>query len=126
MSDPFRAIPQAARNVEACATAAGGLQLRRRIISASRIVRYLESRLGWRRDARVNLDEHGAYFWHLIDGQRNLRAIAKCVRNHWGIYDEESRRATLHFTRDLMARGLIQLEIPPKKAAAERARGGAS
>lgn len=110
--DPFEAVPHVAPGVEARADPEGHIHLSRRIIPRLRVLHAVERRFGWRRTVQVNLDANGSLFWNQIDGTQSLEAIAKCIQKETGQSEEACRKATALFTRDLMARGLIQLEVP--------------
>jgi hypothetical protein len=110
--DPFLAVPEVAPRVEGRVNAENCIHLRRRIPPKGRIAGFLARTLGWNRDVLVNLDPRGSAFWRLVDGQRNLESIQSEIRKQWNLKDEESRRAVLLFTRDLMTRGLLRLRYP--------------
>lgn len=111
--DPLEAVPRPAPDVDSN-THDGGerISLKRHIPPRSRIARFFESRFGLRRTVQVNLDTVGSFFWRQVDGKRNLRTIARLLRAEFRLNEEKSRLATLQFTRDLMNRGLIQLQVP--------------
>ncbi|HAR67171.1 MAG TPA: hypothetical protein DCR55_13305 [Lentisphaeria bacterium] len=63
------------------------------------------------RNIRVNLDAHGSFFWSQVDGKRDLRSIEQKLRTEFSLTVDQSRHATLQFTKMLMLRHLIQLQV---------------
>lgn len=63
------------------------------------------------RNIRINLDARGSFFWRQINGQRSLREIDAVLREEFELTDEESKKATLVFTKQLMLRHLIVLDV---------------
>ncbi len=67
----------------------------------------------------VCLDEVGTFFWKQIDGSRTLAEIEEQVRGHARMEASQSRDAVILFTKMLMRRSLIALQLPqPTEAAA--------
>ena len=115
--DPLSAIPVAAPGVEACAgkrgSAIGRVMLRKETgIAKGGLFGKIGNRLGWKRVRRIELDEQGSEYWRLVNGGRTLEAIARKMQKRFGWTPEQSRKAVVTYTRDLMLRGLIQLRIP--------------
>src|SRR5689334_6311450 len=109
MNNPLTAIPQAMPGVEAQADARGRLQLRKPRLYTGGLLQWLTTRLRWRADSRIVLDEYGRFYWQQLDGQHTLEEIAGAFSRHYTRSLEESRRAVLQFTRDLMLRRIIHL-----------------
>lgn len=109
--DPFLAIPRVADNVEAREDSSGCLQLRKSLAPRPGIGARIARRLGIHRHIRVNLDELGTLYWRQIDGRRSLREIEACIGEAASLDKAESERATLVFTKMLMLRYLIELQI---------------
>ena len=108
--DPFAAVPVRHERAEAREDSRGCLQIRLRLRPAFP----LAEKLGLHRDVRVDLDPQGSFFWSQIDGRQDLRAIEEKVRRQFSLEPDESRKATLTFTKLLMLRHLIQLDIRPE------------
>ena len=109
--DPLLAIPIRNQLAEHREDSRGCYQIRMRLKPEPGLKAYLARTLGFHRDVRVDLDERGSYFWAQIDGRRSLQAIEKDLRQRFALDPEESRRATLLFTKALMVRHLILLKI---------------
>ena len=110
--DPLAATPVVAPDVEALKDNAMQLQLRRPVPPRTVFGRTVQKVFGYTRKVRVNLDERGTEFWEQIDGARDLHEIERLLRQRYGLKVEESRRATIEFTKTLMTRGLICLRLP--------------
>lgn len=112
MPDPFAAIPRIAPGVEAREDSRGWVQLRKAIPPKPGLAAYVARRCGFHRQIRVNLDELGTLYWKHIDGRRTLRRIQEHIGAAVSVERAESERATLVFTKMLMLRYLIELELP--------------
>ncbi len=110
--DPMEAIPHITPGAEARADQKGILQVRMELPPKPGIGEFLARHLGMRRSFRLQLDERGSFFWNQIDGKINLKEIEKRLRKQYKIKHEEALKATVIFTKMLMARYVIQLEIP--------------
>ena len=86
-------------------------QLKMRLSSKPGFLGRLSERLGLHRDVRVDLDSRGSFFWSQVDGSQDLRSIEKKIREQFSLSLQESREATILFTKMLMLRHLIQLEL---------------
>ena len=109
--DPFEAVPVRNALAEHRVDSRSCFQLRLRFEPKPGFGSGLAKRLGFHRDVRVDLDPRGSFFWSQIDGQQNLRAIEQKLRNKFELDPEESRIATITFTKTLMLRHLIQLDL---------------
>ena len=87
------------------------VQLRKAIPAKAGIADFLARKLKFRRSVRVNLDDRGSFYWTLIDGKTDLRTIARRIRKQYSMKEEESRSATILFTKMLMTRNVIYLKI---------------
>lgn len=109
--DPLTAIPLVTPGVEARADAANLIQLRYQLPARSRLEHFFAITLQFRPPLRINLDERGSCFWRLIDGERNLHRIAERLGATFSLPREQANQAVMLFTRELMRRGVIRLEI---------------
>lgn len=111
MNHPFTAIPHAAPGVETRREDRGGVQLRQAMPEARGLKGWMARTLGMARFRRLDLDERGAVFWELIDGSRDLAEIENALRKRFGFDEAESRDAVILFTKMLMRRGWIALDL---------------
>ncbi len=114
--DPFDAVPVRNDLAEAREDSQGCYQLRLRLPPKPGMASFLANKLGFHRDVRVDLDRHGSFYWAQIDGQRDLHAIEEKVRREFSLDRQDSRRATLVFTKMLMLRHLVQLDLRDQPA----------
>lgn len=108
--DPLDAIPMLPEHTEVMRDKSTGLQVRRRLIQKSKLIRSFEKIIGprWR---RLHLDERGAAYYRQVDGQRSLREIATNMAEELAVDADQTEEAVLLFTRDLMLRGMIVLDL---------------
>ncbi len=112
--DPLAAIPHRAPDVETIPGEGGHVHLRRPIPATGLIGRLLPA--AWTRRWRsAVLDPVGAQFWQHIDAARTLRVIGEIIARDCGRDEADVRRAVLLYTRTLVQRHLIHLEIPGPK-----------
>jgi hypothetical protein len=109
--DPFEAVPIRHELAEHREDSRGCLQLRLRLKPEPGLKAYLAKTFGFHRDIRVDLDQRGSFFWAQIDGKQNLHAIEKELRKEFDLNADDSRKATLMFTKALMLRHLILLDV---------------
>lgn len=109
--DPFAALPVVAPMVRTKEDGRGGLQLKQSIPPGRGLRGWLARNFGMHRARRVDLDEHGAAYWQLIDGHRNLREIESALRARFGLNEQASKDAVIVFTKMLLRRGLILLDL---------------
>ena len=109
--DPFEAVPVKSPSAEQREDRHCCLQIRMRLEPKPGVGGWISKRLGLHSDVRVDLDSRGSFFWSQIDGTQNLRAIEKKIRKQFSLNLQESREATLLFTKTLMLRHLIQLNV---------------
>jgi hypothetical protein len=114
--DPLAAVPHVAPGVEAKQDRAGRFQVRRELPDRPGWREWLARHFGLRRAVRIDLDERGSRFWNLIDGRRSLAEMVECIKRDLGADDAESRKAVVLFTKALMLRHLIALEMPGEAA----------
>ena len=117
--DPLDAVPQISAGVEAKTAANRHIQLRQIRPARSRLERFCSNTLKLQRAVRINLDERGSFFWELIDSRRNLHEIARRLAREYELSADQARTATIIFTRELMRRGVLQLELPRRPAASK-------
>lgn len=110
--DPFAATPVVAPDVEVRKDNCELVQLRRPVPPKTPLGSALNRWFNYQRTIRINLDERGTDFWDLIDGTRDLHAIERKLRSRYGLKSDESKYATIEFTKTLMTRGLICLQVP--------------
>jgi hypothetical protein len=110
--DPLDAVPHISPGVEARADKAGHFQVRMELPPKPGLSEFLARNLGMRRAFRLQLDEQGTFFWNQIDGETNLKEISRRLRKQYKLKHEEAVSATVLFTKMLMARYVVQLEIP--------------
>ena len=120
--DPFDAVPHKNELAEAREDSRSCLQVRLRMKPVKKIAAFLARRAGFHHDVRVDLDAHGSFYWSLVDGRRDLRAIEKKLRRKFELEVDESKKATLLFTKMLMLRHLIRLEIDQSSPATKEVR----
>lgn len=109
--DPFEAVPVKNEHAEFLEDSQSCYQLKMRLSSKPGFLGRLSERLGLHRDVRVDLDSRGSFFWSQVDGSQDLRSIEKKIREQFSLSLQESREATILFTKMLMLRHLIQLEL---------------
>jgi hypothetical protein len=113
MNDPFAAIPHIAPHVRARTGVDGLVQIKRTPPAGRGLRGFLARYLGFHLTTRIDLDERGSFFWSRIDGVRDLRAIEGELRACYNLGDQESKDAVILFTKMLMRRGLILLDLRP-------------
>ena len=111
-TDPFLAVAHLAPQAEARKDADGHLQIRRELPNRPGLSEFLARALGFRRALRINLDERGTFFWNQVNGKRSLGEIERRVRRHYELEVQESRAAIILYTKALLLRHLIHLELP--------------
>ena len=117
--NPFDAVPQVAPGVTVVRgpeAPPDGLLLRRNLEPQTRFGAAVARYLRYERKVHLTLDRSGTLFWGLIDGSRNLEQIAGRVRTDLGMADEDARRATLLYVKQLMLRSFVQLRVPAPHA----------
>ena len=105
--DPFEAVPIKNESAECRLDSRSCGQIRMPLESS----KGLKRRLGFKRDMRIDLDPRGTFYWSQIDGSQDLRSIEKKLRKEFSLEADESRTATILFTKMLMLRHLIHLNI---------------
>jgi hypothetical protein len=110
--DPLLAVVHPDPMAELRTDADGNLQIRRELPERPGVSEFMARALGLRRAVRVNLDERGTYFWHQVDGQRNLGEIERRICRHYGVDERDSETAVMMYTKALLLRHLIHLELP--------------
>jgi hypothetical protein len=109
--DPFDAIPVRGENVDTKLDSLSCAHIRMRARPGRSAASRLAFRLGFHRDLRVNLDAHGSFYWSLVDGRRDLHEIEQSIRAKFNLNAHESRKATLMFTKMLMMRHVLNLDL---------------
>jgi len=111
--DPLVLVPVPAPEVALAADGGESLRLRRQLPPRNRLEGWIGRHLGWGRQIHVTLDATGAAYWRALDGRCTVGQIANRLAGRFGYAAEESRRATLIFTRDLLVRGFIVVQLGP-------------
>jgi hypothetical protein len=110
--DPLAATPVVPPGVEAVVDRALCVQIRRPLRPQKGFGGWVNRKMGFHRDVRVNLDEHGTAYWQQIDGSRTLADIERELRRRFNLGADECRAAVVKFTKMLMLRGLVALRMP--------------
>jgi len=111
-SHPLDAIPIRIPGVEGKLDARGQLHLRRLLPPRNRLDRWVRRLFRVTPAAELQVDGNGAEFWRLVDGRRTLRMIADQLARRFSLEAEAAGDAVILFTRLLMVREFIALEIP--------------
>ena len=56
----------------------------------------------------IHLDEMGSFIWPLIDGERNIFAIAECVKEHFGEKAEPLYERIVKYFQILESYGFVK------------------
>ena len=115
VNDPFDAVPVIAPGVEARRDGQTHLQVKRTSNKKPGLAGVIAEKFGFERAVRANLDEMGSFYWRQIDGRKDLARIEKKLRRHFRLSRQQSRGATVKFTKALMERGLILLNVTRKE-----------
>ena len=110
--NPFTAIPLIPPDVEQRLDRHGMLHLRR-LPPLRPLQKRLASWLGHDYRRKLELDEHGALFFRLVDGTRSLRTIADAMAaaSHRPQHDVDA--GIILFTKKLMTLHMLELKISP-------------
>ena len=111
-TDPFLAVAHLDPEAQVRKDANGHLRIRRELPDRPGLSEFLARTLGFRRALRINLDERGTFFWNQVDGKRSLGEIEKRVRRHYELEAQESKDAIIVYTKELLLRHLLHLELP--------------
>jgi len=114
IEDPFAVVPIVPPNVETRTDEKGQLHLRV-TPPLSGLKKKLARWMGQDHSHRIALDEHGTQFFQLIDGQRRLRDIADEMTAGSDRSREDVESGVILFTKQLMTRNMIALEIPASR-----------
>jgi len=109
---PLDAIPIRIPGVEEKLDGRGQLHLRRLLPPRNRFDRWVRRLFQLTPAAELQVDGNGAEFWRLVDGRRTLRMIADQLARRFSLEAEAAGDAVILFTRLLMVREFIALEIP--------------
>ncbi len=110
--DPLLAVAHLDPEARVRKDANGHLQIRRELPDSPGLSEFLARKLGFRRALRINLDERGTFFWNQVDGKRSLGEIETQVRTHYELEAQESKEAIILYTKALLLRHLVRLELP--------------
>ncbi|MCJ8330230.1 MAG: PqqD family peptide modification chaperone [Lentisphaeria bacterium] len=109
--DPMDAIPRLREGVDCQRDNTGQIQLRFVIPPKNFIEKFFGQTLNFSPPTRINLDLRGSDFVDAMDAKRTIRALAKFLAKKWDCKPEEANAAVLGFTKSLMRRNMIQLEL---------------
>lgn len=113
VKDPLAVVPVVADGVESRVDNHNLIQIRKEFAPCTRVQRFCTKVLRMRRVFRLNLDEMGTCFWRQIDGRRNVEQIAAALSKEYDLEEKKAVAAVIAFTRSLMLRHIINLEVPP-------------
>jgi hypothetical protein len=111
--DPLALVPVPVPEVVLEPLGGEATRLRRLLPPRNRLEGWIGRHLGWGRQVRVTLDAAGAAYWQAVDGRCTVAQIAGRLAQRFGFAPEASRGATLAFTRDLLVRGFIVVQLGP-------------
>ncbi len=114
-TDPFLAVAHLDPKAVVRTDTNGHLQIRREQPARPGISEFLARNLGFRRALRINLDERGTFFWNQVNGMWSLGEIEMRVRQHYDLEAQESKAAIIVYTKALLLRHLMHLELPHMK-----------
>ena len=109
-ADPLAAIPLKPTNVELREDSQGCLHLRL-TPTLGPIQRKVARWLGYDYTRKLALDEHGTFYYRLVDGQHTLAAIVDELAQKLGQDRREVATMVVTFTKLLMTRNMIVLKI---------------
>lgn len=109
---PLDAIPVPVPGVETRSDSYGNLHLRLAIEQRGRFDAFVRKILRYNPSRQLCLDKKGADFWELLDGVRSLRVISGIMAAGSGLEDHAAEESAVLFTKMLMTRRFLLLEIP--------------
>jgi len=115
VANPLLAVPRIAPYVRVKFDSQGYAQIKRQPPPGRGVGGWLARHFAMHKSVRVNLDQRGTFFWEQVDGTRNLQMIARLLKNRFGVNEKEASDAVVLFTKSLMRRGLIQLDLSYRK-----------
>ena len=63
-------------------------------------------------ERKLDLDELGSFCWNLIDGDRQVREMARILAERYGLPAREAELSVAAFLRELGRRGIIGIREP--------------
>lgn len=115
-SNPLDAVPVPSPDAQTRNDGNGHAQVRMEIPEKPGLKEFLARKLGFRRTVHIRLDEHGSFVWGQMDGERSLAEIEIALRRQFDMSEEDSTLAIIRFTKMLMLRHLIHIELPVPRA----------
>lgn len=109
---PLDAIPVPVPGVETREDSRGNLYLRLAIEQRGWFDAFVRKILRYTPSRQLCLDRKGAEFWRLIDGVRSLRVISVIMAAGSGLDEHVAQDSSVLFTKMLMTRRFLLLEIP--------------
>ena len=109
--DPFAVVPLIPPGVELRRDSAGLIQLRL-ALPVKGLKKRIADWLGHEYSRKVALDEYGTLYFSLVDGRRTLRVIVDAMMEQKGGTRKDMEERVILFTRVLMTRAMIVLEVP--------------
>jgi hypothetical protein len=113
IADPFAVIPLKPDNVELRRDSRSFIHLRIRP-ELRGVRKWLNRRLKFDFDRRVELDEAGTRYYERVDGTHSLRDIVASLAELKKVEPAEMQRYVIAFTRTLMTMNLVVLKVPPE------------
>ena len=110
IKDPLAVIPLIPDHVEQKRDSRGMLHLKVAVPMEGWRAR-IAGWLGYDYSKKVVLDKVGTAYYELVDGQRTSRQIIDALSSSTDLSRDDLARHVLLFTRALMTRGLIALEV---------------
>ena len=114
--DPLAVVPRFLPHVQARPDKQGVLQLRQEVMIRgihSRVKRWL----GMNCSRTLVLDDHGTRYFKLVDGTKTLREIVNEMMSPLGGDRASVEKAVLLFTKQLMQKGMLVLQVTPENQA---------
>ena len=109
---PLDAIPVPVPGVETRSDSYGNLHLRLAIEQGGWLDEFFRNLLHYKPSRQLCLDRNGADFWGLLDGVRSLRVISVIMAARSGLEEHAAEESAVLFTKMLMTRRFLLLEIP--------------
>ena len=110
--DPLAAIPLKPTNVELREDSQGCFHLRL-TPTLGPVQRKVAGWLGYDYTRKLTLDEHGTFYYRLVDGQHSLAAIVDELARKLGQDRRDVATMVVTFTKMLMTRNMVVLKITP-------------
>ena len=111
IADPLAVIPRRPENVEMKRDSRGMVHLR--VWEEPKGFKKTVARwLHYDYSRKIELDEHGSCYYEQVDGVKTLKEIIAAMMARFGQSRDEASQSVLLFTKQLMAKNLLQLVVP--------------